>query len=202
MVLILHWSSDSAFNHCSADQDLHILSVLLSGLGDNPHVSEIYIGQRFHSQDYSYDPSGCHLSCPPWPPPPHWLSKTCPSTDAHPSSMTACPTLSQWCFNGQSGLSLSSVVIKPQASNVTTSWHTRMQLCLIWSPKPCGCPPPRLVLSDGKVGNWKWLPQVGKIWPTGSKNTSGRLWEHLSWCVQPIFKERHDECMGETALVL
>ena len=83
-----------------------------------------------------------------------------------------------------------------------TSWHTRMQLCLIWSPKPCGCPPPRLVLSDGKVGNWKWLPREGKIWPTGSKNTSGRLWEHLSWCVQPIFKERHDECMGETALVL
>ena len=87
-------------------------------VGDNPHVSEIYIGQRFHSRDYSNNPSSSHLSCPPWPPPPHWLSKTCPSTDAHPSSMTACPTLSQWCFNGQSGLSLSSVVIKPQASNV------------------------------------------------------------------------------------
>ena len=202
MVLILHWSSDSAFNHCPADQDLHILSVLLSGLGTIHMWVKFTLGRDFTVRTIPTTQVAAtsaahhdHHHLIDHPRPVHQLTLI-----HHPWQLVLpCPSGALMDDLAYRYLQLWSS-LKPQMW--WTSWHTRMQLCLIWSPKPCGCPPPRLVLSDGKVGNWKWLPQVGKIWPTGSKNTSGRLWEHLSWCVQPIFKERHDECMGETALVL
>ena len=140
----------------------------------------------------SCDPSVSHLSCPQ--PPPHWSSKTCPSTDAHPSSITACPTLSQWCFNGWSGLSLSSL----RCDNKLT--FQDLLLPYLIPPNLVGVP--RIDWSC-QMGGWEiesGCPQEVKFGRLVARTPLGGLWEHLSWCVQPIFKETHDESMCDRVI--